>query len=48
MADVTDTHKKQREVSEFLLAEDVSPTEIQRHLNSVYGEHTTEVRTVTY
>jgi hypothetical protein len=33
-------------VTVFLTFEDVSPIEIQRHLHSVYGEHTVDVNTV--
>jgi hypothetical protein len=46
MADVMDTHMKQTVVNKFLTAEEVSPTEIYRCLNSRYVEHTTDVSTV--
>jgi hypothetical protein len=43
MADVVDTYMKRRLVVEFLTAEETSPMEIHRQLNSVYGEHTFDV-----
>jgi DNA-binding transcriptional ArsR family regulator len=45
MADVIDTCMKQRVVTEFLTSEEVSPTEIHSHLNSVYGEHIVDMNT---
>jgi hypothetical protein len=46
MADVIDTGMKQREVTEFFTAEEVSPTEIHRRLNSAYGKHALDVSAV--
>jgi hypothetical protein len=48
VADITDTRTKQRVVTEFPTAKDVSPIEIHRHLNSVcvWGEYTVTVSTV--
>jgi hypothetical protein len=34
------TRLKQRAVTEFLIAENVMPTEIHRHLQAMYGENT--------
>jgi hypothetical protein len=42
MADVVDTCIKQSVLTEFLTTEEVSPIEIHRRLNSVYGEHTVD------
>jgi N-acetyl-gamma-glutamylphosphate reductase len=46
MAHVINTHMKQRVVTEFLAAEERSPTEIHRCMNCVYGEYTVYVNTV--
>jgi transposase len=40
------TRLKQRAVIEFLSAENVTPTEIHRRLQAVYGEHTVDRTTV--
>ena len=34
------TRLKQHVVTEFLSAENITPAEIQRHLQAVYGENT--------
>jgi len=40
------TRLKQREVTEFLSAENVTPAEIHRRLQAVYGENTVNRTTV--
>lgn len=39
VADVVDTHMKQRVVIAILTADEASPTEIPRDLKCVYGKH---------
>jgi hypothetical protein len=43
MAYVIDKHMKQKMATEFLTDKEICPTEIHRHLNSVYGEQTADV-----
>jgi hypothetical protein len=40
------TRLKQRAVTEFLSAENVTPAQIHRHLQAVYGENTVNRTTV--
>ena len=40
------TRLKQRAVTEFLIAENVTPAEIHRHLQALYGENTVNGTTV--
>ena len=42
------TRLKQRAVTEFLSAENVTPAEIHRHLQAVYGENTVNRTTVNH
>jgi hypothetical protein len=42
----TSTRLNQRAVTEFLSAENVTPAEIHRHLQAVYGENTAVVLSV--
>jgi transposase len=46
MADVTDARTKHKVATEFLTAEQASPTENHWHLNRVYGERTVNLSTV--
>jgi hypothetical protein len=42
------TRLKQRAVTEFLSAENVTPAEIHHHLQAVYGENTVNRTTVNH
>jgi hypothetical protein len=46
MAAVTDARLKQSAVTEFLTAEELSPTQTHRRLNSACGQHTGGVSAV--
>ncbi|XP_025410784.1 uncharacterized protein LOC112683831 [Sipha flava] len=46
--DVLSTKLKQRAVIEFLITENVNPTDIHRHLKAVYGNKTVDRSTVSH